>query len=108
MHVGVPGGQQVYIASGGAVVYTAPHSANIPDDGQAATFTHTRPTSSGGLGTLVFDNKGFVACPVKVDHYYAYQLYAWIPKFNGTFRTDCDGFGFATSAYSGPPAWEFS
>jgi hypothetical protein len=108
LHVGVPGGQQVYIASGGAVVYTAPHSANIPDDGQAATFTHTRPTSSGGLGTLVFDNKGFVACPVNVDHYYAYQLYAWIPKFNGTFRTDCDGFGFATSAYAGPPAWEFS
>jgi len=106
MNVGVPGGQQVYVVSGGALAYTAPYVASIPDDGQAATFTYTPQTSSGGVGTLVFNNKGFVACPTGDGN--AYQIYAWIPSVDGAFRKDCKGIEFATSVYSGAAAWEFS
>ncbi|KAE9366018.1 hypothetical protein N431DRAFT_517001 [Stipitochalara longipes BDJ] len=106
MNVGVPGGQQVYVATGGALAYTAPHSSNIPDDGQAATFTYTPQASSGGVGTLVFDNKGFVACPTGDGS--VFQIYAWTPKVDDAFRKDCKGIGFATSVYFGAAAWEFA
>lgn len=106
MNVAVPGGQQVYVSSGGALSYTTAHSANIPQDAQRATFNYTPQTSDSGVGTLTFDNQGFVACPAKDAG--VYQVYAWIPKTEaGSFRTDCDSIGFTTTVYSGAPAWQY-
>jgi hypothetical protein len=109
MDVAVPGRQQVYVAAGGAVGYTSPHSAYIPMDAQKATFANTHQYSGNGIGTLTFDNQGFVACPTGEGHPPVYQVYAWIPKVNGTLRTDCTGIGFTTAQYTGAgaAAWEY-
>jgi hypothetical protein len=99
MNVAVPGGQQVYVASGGALAYTAAHSANIPDDGQTATFSYTPEQDVNYVGFLKFDNKGgFQACPTGEQQHY--QVYAWTPKDEaGVFRSDCLGFSFRTNVY---------
>jgi hypothetical protein len=107
MDVAVPGGQQVYVAAGGALGYTAPHSAYIPDDAQRATFANTAQQSENGVGTLTFDKQGFVACPTGEGRPPVYQVYAWIPKANGTLRTDCTGIEFTTAQYTGAAAWEY-
>jgi hypothetical protein len=76
MDVAVPGGQQVYVASGGALSYTTAHSADVPQDAQRAAFNYTPQTFDGGIGILTFDNQGFVVCPAKDAGTGVYQVYA--------------------------------
>jgi hypothetical protein len=107
MNVAVPGGQQVYVASGGALGYTGVHSANVPQDAQRTTFNYAPQTSDGGVGTLTFDNQGFVVCPTKDAP--VYQVFAWTPKDEaGAFRWDCIGIRFATAKYSGTSSYQYN
>lgn len=106
MYAAVPGGQQVYVASGGALGYTVAHSDNVPPDSQIATFNCAPQENMNGVGTLTFDKQDFVACLTGKEG--EYQVYAWIPKVNGTLRTNCPSIRIRTIQYNKAAAWSYA
>ncbi|KAJ4332258.1 hypothetical protein N0V95_009704 [Ascochyta clinopodiicola] len=91
----VPGGQQVYVAKDGALSYTVPHSAAIPDGSVVDQFSKTAP-GSNNLGTLNFET-GFVACPVGGAGA-GYQVYGQVDGFEAS--SECLGFSALTCKFS--------
>lgn len=87
----VPGGQQVYVAPGGALSYTIAHSANIPAGSIVNDFSREGPSGSAQFGTLSFET-GFVACPAAAGQ--GYQVFGQVQ--GGTYGADCLGFSALT------------
>jgi hypothetical protein len=106
LYAAVPGGQQVYVASGGALGYTVAHSGNVPQDSQRATFNYTPQENMNGVGTLTFDKQDFAACLTGNEG--EYQVYAWIPKVNGNLRTNCTSIRIRTVRYTEAAAWSYA
>jgi hypothetical protein len=105
MYVEVPGGQQVYLAPDGSLSYTIAHSANIPRDAVTKGFKQSPQKSATTIGSLIFNDDGFMACPADDE---VYQIYA--AGGYGFFklrRTDCVGINLGTSQYGGAPAWQY-
>ncbi|KAF2147290.1 uncharacterized protein K452DRAFT_217519 [Aplosporella prunicola CBS 121167] len=104
MDVEVPGGQQVYIAPTGELKVTQAHSASMPEGSIQDGF---HKSESNSLGFLHWTN-GFLACPAaNSTDGYPYQIYASV---DGLKRTDCLGFDFLTSNYTGTgaAAWQYA
>ncbi|KAF2088676.1 hypothetical protein K490DRAFT_73039 [Saccharata proteae CBS 121410] len=99
MDVEVPGGQQVYIAPSGALTFTAPHSASMPEGSISNGFTLSEGTSFGYLSWT----NGFVACP-SANGSAPYQVFGAIPSLN---TSSCLGFDFLASNATGVGAWEY-
>ncbi|RMX97499.1 hypothetical protein D0868_10614 [Hortaea werneckii] len=95
----VPGGQEVYIdPEAGALSYTRPHSAAMPE---GAIRTGWSLDFLSSYGTLAYEG-GLVACNQTADEYQVYAV------TNGTSPPgDCLGFDALTSNQTKPAAWEY-
>jgi hypothetical protein len=96
----VPGGQQVYIDTDGAVKYTQAHSAAIPE-GAIVTGWTTSP--GNGFGILSNSNGGFVACPSENN---SWKVYIGLECVE--FDSACLGFDALTSNTTEAGAWQYS
>jgi hypothetical protein len=76
MAVVVPGGQQVYVAPSGALMFTEAHTAAIPDGSVTEPFTFSLEPNAqyGVVGTNALGADGFMACPTEGS--IAYQVFA--------------------------------
>ncbi|KAI1484434.1 hypothetical protein F5X96DRAFT_683605 [Biscogniauxia mediterranea] len=98
LNVAVPGGQQVYIATDGALSYSVPHAA--PPEG-AVTTGFWREGSEGFMGAVFFghnDTSAFV-CPTGEEN--VYQV------FLGSGIANCSSVLLFTYTYSGGNTWEY-
>lgn len=96
LHTEVPGGQEVYVDSTGALRYTVPHSAYTGVGSVSTGFS----IADEGLH-LKFQNSDFLACPLADG---AYEIYAAAKNTNST----CLGFEFRIADAPGAaPAWEY-
>lgn len=100
----VPGGQQLYVAPNGALSYTIPHSAAVPEHSYQQGFTVDQGT---GLGSWTFEGKGgatgFLACPTEKEG--EYQVFADI---EGVESEDCLGFDAIITQAKGPGAYQYA
>lgn len=103
LSVQVPGGQQVFIGPDGALGYTGPHSASVPEGSDRVGFTYTPQKTEGSVGTLNHE-AGFVACPEGGEG--AYRIYSG--KNTVKDQSACVGVGLATSEWKGKSAWEYN
>ncbi|KAL6157122.1 hypothetical protein ACJQWK_07164 [Exserohilum turcicum] len=101
MGVVVPGGQQVFVQSDGALGYTLPHSAAIPNGAVLTGFSTTSSPLGEQFGYLNFYD-GFLACPAEAQ---GYQVYGLIP--NNTYSNDCLSFSALMAPATSPGAWEY-
>ncbi|KAI0385298.1 hypothetical protein F5Y04DRAFT_291960 [Hypomontagnella monticulosa] len=62
LNVGIPGGQQVYVAEDGSLSYTVPHSGAIPPGANVTGFSRSRSEAFGGPVEL-FGPGYFNICP---------------------------------------------
>jgi len=99
MFVEVPGGQQIYVTTGGVIGYTIAHSSDIPPGSYIGDFTNITLKSDCSPPVTLINwqspatngvvTKGILACP-HVPYYEngtaTYQIYANTPAFN---QTDC-------------------
>lgn len=99
MSVQVPGGQHVYIAPGGALGFTQPHSPLAPRGSLMTGFKKTRGRLFGGLSC----GAGFYACP-EDSRKRTWQVYV---NANGFVRNDCLSFDVLTVNTTGVGAWEY-
>ena len=108
MDVEVPGGQQLYVGPKGVLSYTIPHSAATPEGSSVQGFKYTAG-ASGSVGSLIFEDVGFAACPV-VDGTLTgklYQIYATVE--DGKYTTNCTGISLGAVSYTGDvAAWEYN
>ncbi|KAI1102223.1 hypothetical protein F4804DRAFT_275799 [Jackrogersella minutella] len=104
LDVGVPGGQQVYVAEDGSLSYTVAHSADLPDGAVATGFVRERSESFGAPVTLANGNQTWAICPVSEGEprERTYQVYV------GTATEDCLYTGVRTYTSTGPDAWEYA
>ncbi|KIV84722.1 hypothetical protein PV11_00488 [Exophiala sideris] len=72
----VPGGQQIYVDTTGALMYTTAHTHVIPSGAVSYPFTYTLPGGAqyGSVSTRAFGADGFMACPTHGS--IAYQVFA--------------------------------
>ncbi|KAL8990976.1 MAG: hypothetical protein Q9177_000496 [Variospora cf. flavescens] len=90
-NVVVPGGQQVYVASNGALRFTTAHSAYIPAGSAVQGFNATIGEVNGPLGRFNFSGlgaTGFLACPANANGAGPYQVFA---NVKGLKNTDVPG-----------------
>ncbi|KKY14317.1 putativebinding protein [Phaeomoniella chlamydospora] len=116
LNVAVPGGQQIYLETTGALRYTVPHSGAIPSDAAANPIIYTASEQgsssvfTGSISTSSPGSTGLIACPVSgYNPAGAYQVYAntddlAAPSGN---NEDCLSFEAVTLAYNGTTAWEY-
>ncbi|KAI4153257.1 MAG: hypothetical protein LQ341_000561 [Variospora aurantia] len=91
MNVVVPGGQQVYVASNGALRFTTAHSAYIPAGSAVQGFNATIGEVNGPLGRFNVSGlgaTGFLACPTNANGAGPYQVFA---NVKGLKNTDVPG-----------------
>ncbi|KAI1647920.1 uncharacterized protein F4817DRAFT_315461 [Daldinia loculata] len=104
LSVGVPGGQQVYIAADGSLSYTVPHSGALPEGSVSTGFERQRSESFGA--PVVLGNAGqlWLMCPVSEGEprERTYQMYV------GHGPEGCLNTGVRTYTSSGPDAWEYT
>ncbi|EIN06512.1 hypothetical protein PUNSTDRAFT_127270 [Punctularia strigosozonata HHB-11173 SS5] len=103
----VPGGQQIYVQSNGALGYTAPHSAVIPAGATLTGFFWTGGAAAGDLGFIGLGATSFIACPTTSGGP-PYQIFENVA--GGDFSS-CIGFDARTTEYSGgdtSAAWEYA
>jgi uncharacterized protein YfaP (DUF2135 family) len=89
----VPGGQEVYVAPGGALSYTQAHSVAVPDGSVRDAFSKEAPSNGNQFGYLKY-GEGFVACPAGKE---GYQVFG-VTK-GTTFGKDCLGFNALTCEF---------
>ncbi|KAL5114403.1 hypothetical protein ACEQ8H_007713 [Pleosporales sp. CAS-2024a] len=106
----VPGGQQVYVASSGALSYTIPHSAYIPDCSIVDGFSITNSTNGQPFGYLNFET-GFLACPAAAPET-GYQVFGAVA--DAKFPSECLGISILTCksissspSVDEPGAWQY-
>ena len=105
----VPGGQQVFVLSSGALGYTSPHSHLIPKGAALRRFTATFGSSPDSLGSFSFaglGSSGFVACPA-ANGYGPYKVYAQVLNFKAPNSHACIDFDALTLRASAPGAYEY-
>ncbi|KAI1477721.1 hypothetical protein F4774DRAFT_388346 [Daldinia eschscholtzii] len=104
LNVGVPGGQQVYIAENGALSYTTPHSGKIPDDAIVTGFSRTQSVAWGAPVNLYNSNKTWYICPVGEGEprEKVYQVYV-----GKTDKEGCYWTMVRTYQAEGGGAWEY-
>ncbi|KAI8958704.1 hypothetical protein F5Y11DRAFT_351243 [Daldinia sp. FL1419] len=104
LDVGVPGGQQVYIAEDGSLSYTIPHSGALPEGAIATGFQRERSESFGAPVVLGHDNQFWLICPVSEGEprERTYQVYV------DHGPEDCLNTGVRTYTGSEPDAWEYA
>ncbi|KAI1386689.1 uncharacterized protein F4822DRAFT_324298 [Hypoxylon trugodes] len=104
LDVGVPGGQQVYIAPDGSLSYTTAHSAAIPEGSIVTGFERQRSESFGAPVVLGNAGQFWLMCPVSdgEPRERTYQLYV------GHGTEDCLNTGVRTYTSTGPDAWEYA
>ena len=105
--VEVPGGQQVYIAPGGALKFTVPHSAAMPPGSIKSGFEY-QPGQPFGHWTWTGESgSGWMACPADG----AYQVFANVEdaEVPSGDADDCIPFDAMTRAdkSGAPAAWEY-
>lgn len=105
LDVVVPGGQQIYVAPTGELGYTTAHSASMPANSGLAPFRYT-PNPAGSVGSLSFQNGGFLGCPVEGEAN-VYQIYAQAYGNQTTYANECVGFAFSTVEWTGAVAWQY-
>lgn len=105
----VPGGQQIYISPAGALKFTQPHSANIPQGSIKSGFEYKPGNPGHWTWKGGEQGSGFMACPTEDDT--MYQVFAGVknadvPSGNAG---DCLGFDAMAAAWKGatPAAWEY-
>lgn len=104
LNANVPGGQQVYVASDGSLSATQAHSANTGDNGLRGPFEYT-PAPTSSVGSLLFNNLSFTACPVATDPN-VYQVFALgYPGF--VAGTGCIAFNLGTYPGTSSPVWQY-
>ncbi|KAI2621497.1 hypothetical protein GGS26DRAFT_266140 [Hypomontagnella submonticulosa] len=103
LSVGVPGGQQVYVAADGSLSYTIPHSGALPEGANATGFARERSESFGAPVVLGNSNRLWSICPVSegAPRERTYQV------FVGQGKEGCLLTGVRTYTSSGPDAWEY-
>jgi len=101
LKVVVPGGQQVYVDSTGALKYTQPHSAAI---GEGSSQTGFSVAKAGKFDHLKYNGSGFLACPADGDKYRVYVSGG--PAVNDD--EECLVFDFMVGPDNAPAAWEYS
>ena len=97
----VPGGQEIYVAPGGALSYTQAHSVAVPDGSVRDAFSREAPSNGNEFGYLKY-GEGFVACPAGKD---GYQVFG--AAKGATFANDCLGFNALTSDVKEAGAWQY-
>ncbi|MCJ1269128.1 hypothetical protein MMC22_009017 [Lobaria immixta] len=116
MDVFVPGGQQIYIRSNGALGYTQAHSASIPPRAITTGFTYTRPRRGAQFGTFDVSlpgSTGLLACPLGARFSGPYQVFV---NLNGLKDSDvaggkinkCISFYALAIPTNGPDAWQYT
>ncbi|KAI1454245.1 hypothetical protein F4805DRAFT_328731 [Annulohypoxylon moriforme] len=105
LNVGVPGGQQVYIAEDGSLSYTIPHSGALPNGSIATGFSRSRSESFGAPVNLYNSGRFWLICPVGEGEprEKAYQLFVETED-----REGCYGTQIRTYRADGISAWEYS
>jgi hypothetical protein len=88
----VPGGQQVYVAPGGALQYTTAHSVAKPDGSDVTGFSRTAPANGNAFGYLEYET-GFVACSTDEG----YQVFG--ATEDSKFGDECLGFSALTGKF---------
>ncbi|KAI1383085.1 uncharacterized protein F4822DRAFT_440768 [Hypoxylon trugodes] len=100
LDVAVPGGQQVYVAPDGALSYTTPHSAALPEGAITTGFHRYRSETFGAPIMLSFAGKSIVACP-SPESKDVYQIYvggtngqncSWVNVYAETSSSDAYEF----------------
>jgi hypothetical protein len=90
----VPGGQEVYVAPGGALSYTQAHSVAVPAGSVRDAFSKEAPSGGNSFGYLKY-GEGFVACPAGEGQ--GYQVFG---KATGaSFGSECLGFNALTCEF---------
>ncbi len=99
----------VYVAPDGALAYTAPHSASVPE-GAVTTGWRRKISAAGGAPTILWlQTKDYsppiTACPAAGESG-VYQIFL---KLNMTapYNSSCIGFEFRTYRAGGGVAWEY-
>ncbi|KAI2463090.1 hypothetical protein F4781DRAFT_146253 [Annulohypoxylon bovei var. microspora] len=105
MNVGVPGGQQIYIAKDGSLSYTIPHSRELPDGSTTTGFYRSRSESFGAPINLFNSGRFWLICPVGEGEprEKTYQLFVETKD-----REECYGTLIRTYQADGINAWEYS
>ncbi|KAH6851405.1 hypothetical protein J4E91_010651 [Alternaria rosae] len=98
----VPGGQEVYVAPGGALQYTVAHSVSKPEGSDVTGFSRTAPANGNVYGYLDYET-GFVACPAGEGE--GYQVFGAVE--DGEFGDDCLGFTALAVATDDAGAWQY-
>ncbi|KFY30002.1 hypothetical protein V494_08327, partial [Pseudogymnoascus sp. VKM F-4513 (FW-928)] len=92
----VPGGQQTFVKTSGAVGYTQAHSASIPEGAYLGGFTSYTTLDGNGVNQTIISWEtpgnptfaGFVACPqVSEAGVTTHQIFGRTPGFN---QTNCE------------------
>lgn len=115
LFVEVPGGQQIYVAPGGALSYTQAHSANAGSNPYFGGWVQVTYTSSCSPTLTVLtwvapdkSTEGVWACP-NTSINGTYQIYANTPAFNLTGCTALLGIAPTyLPANAGPGAWQYT
>ena len=92
----------VYIAPDGALSYTVPHSASIPQGSDVAVFGRS-PLTVGGKELVLWTSSGdFVACPTTESG--EYQVFV---KVQGFAKEECTLIMIRTRAANSTSSWEY-
>ncbi|MCJ1461424.1 hypothetical protein MMC07_000021 [Pseudocyphellaria aurata] len=76
LDVSVPGGQQIYVESTGALGFTQAHSAEYPPGSILQGFTLTPGSPSRSLSFSGLGATGFLACPANASGAGPYKVFA--------------------------------
>ncbi|KAI1660888.1 hypothetical protein F4813DRAFT_266974 [Daldinia decipiens] len=104
LDVGVPGGQQVYVAGDGSLSYTVAHSGAMPEGSVSTGFQRQRSEAFGAPVVLSSSAKSWLMCPVSEGEprERTYQIYV------GQGTEDCLNTAVRTYTSSGPDAWQYA
>ncbi|MCJ1468044.1 hypothetical protein MMC07_006670 [Pseudocyphellaria aurata] len=116
MYVVVPGGQQMFIRSNGALGYTQAHSAAIPSGAITTGFTFAPASAGTDFGTFGVNlpgAAGLLACPAGPDFTAPYQVFVNLKGLKdadvaGGKISKCIGFNAIAPKASGANAWQYT
>ncbi|MCJ1269421.1 hypothetical protein MMC22_009313 [Lobaria immixta] len=116
MDVVVPGGQQMFIRSNGALGYTQAHSASIPTGAITTGFTYTPPSGGAQFGTFGVSlpgSAGLLACPTGANFSGPYQVFVNLKNLKdsdvaGGKINKCIGMNALAVSTNGADAWQYT
>ncbi|KAJ5887615.1 hypothetical protein N7495_007656 [Penicillium taxi] len=105
--VEVPGGQQVYVTSSGALSFTQAHSASIPEGSHIGGFAYEPGKPWAHYVYNGWNTTGLMACPTEDKRWQVFSAAqnATVPLGN---VNDCLSFSTIALTYDGVvPAWQY-